>query len=41
MIHNGALDNDITAAIDAQATAGRITAAQATAAKAYLGATRP
>lgn len=40
-IYNGTLDNDITAAIDAQATAGRITAAQATAAKAYLGATRP
>lgn len=41
MVYNGALDNDVTAAIDAQATAGRITAAQATAAKAYLGATRP
>lgn len=40
-IFNGKLDDDVVAAIDAQVTAGRITAAEATAAKAYLGTTRP
>ena len=40
-IYDGVLDNDVTEAIDAQVTAGRITAAEATAAKTYLGTTRP
>lgn len=40
-IFNGKLDDDVVAAIDAQATAGRITAAEATAAKTYLGTKRP
>ncbi len=35
------LNNDVPAAIDAQVTAGRLTAEVAAAAKAYLGTTRP
>ncbi|BEH09270.1 C-type polyheme cytochrome OmcC [Geobacter sulfurreducens subsp. ethanolicus] len=40
-IFDGVLNNDVTAAIDAQVTAARLDSATATAAKAYLGATRP
>ena len=39
--YNGIMDNDVTAAIDAQVTAGRITSTVATNAKTYLGSTRP
>jgi hypothetical protein len=38
---DGTLNNDVIAAIDAQVTAGRITSEVATAAKAYLGSSRP
>ena len=40
-IFDGVLDNDVVEAIDAQVTAGRLTAEDAAAAKAYLGSTRP
>lgn len=40
-VSNGALDDDVVAAITAQETAGRITAAESAAAKAYLGTARP
>ncbi|HMN03420.1 MAG TPA: C-type polyheme cytochrome OmcB, partial [Geobacter anodireducens] len=40
-IYDGVLNNDVAAAIDAQVTATRLDSATATAAKAYLGTTRP
>lgn len=40
-IYDGVLNNDVTAAIDAQVAALRLDAAVAAAAKTYLGATRP
>lgn len=40
-INDGTLNNDVTAAIDAQVTAGRITSEVAAAAKEYLGSSRP
>lgn len=40
-ISNGIIDNDVVAAIDAQVTAGTLSAEAATAAKTYLGTARP
>jgi len=40
-MYDGTLNNDVTAAIDAQVTAGRLTAGLATDAKTYLGTVRP
>lgn len=39
--YDGTLNNDVTTAIDAQVTAGRLTADNATNAKTYLGTSRP